>query len=118
MEGKLGKGNQILEVETVITEPIERAVYKDDVSMWDAQEGIRRARSRKDETDYKLFSNNSETCLNWALTSVDITDQGKTAPLKVAVGAAIVIRAIAAGMGALIGMLTSNDCNEDDEEKD
>ena len=64
MEGKLGKGNQILEVEKIITESIERAVYKDDVSMWDAQEGIRRPRSRKDETGYKLFSNNCETFLN------------------------------------------------------
>ena len=118
MAGKLGKGNQILEVDKIITEPIERAVYKDDVSMWDAQEGVRRARSRKDETDYKLFSNNCESFVNWALTSVDVTDQGKTAPLKVAVGAAIGIGAVAAGVGALIGMLTSNDSDKDDEEKE
>ena len=49
---------------------------------------------------------------------MDVTDQGITAPLKVAVGADIGIGAIVAGVGALIGMLTSNDSNEDDEEKE
>ena len=53
-EGKIG----ILEDDIIITKRIECAMYKDDVSMW---EGIRRARSRKNETDYKLFSNNCES---------------------------------------------------------
>ena len=76
LAGKLGKGNQILEVNKIITEPLN-VLYKDDVSMWDAQEGIRRARSRKDETDYKLFSNNCKSFVNWAIISVDVTDRGK-----------------------------------------
>ena len=56
-EGKIG----ILEDDIIITKRIEHAMYKDDVSMWDAREGIRRARSRKNETDYKLFSNNCKS---------------------------------------------------------
>ena len=41
MAGKLGQNNQILEDNITITEPIERVVYKDGISILDAQEGIR-----------------------------------------------------------------------------
>ena len=117
-EGKMG----ILEDDIIITERIERAMYKDDVSIWDAREGIRRARSRKNETDYKLFSNNCESFVNWALTSEDVTDQGKSAPVKIGVGAALgvgaaigIIGAVAIGVGALIGKLGSDDSDEEKE---
>ena len=110
-----GQGNQILEEDVIITEPIELVVYKDDIPMWDVEEGIRRARSRKGETDYKLFSNNCESFVNWALTSEDVTDQGKTAPIKIGVGAAIGVGAVAIGVGALMGMFSSDDSKEKDK---
>ena len=123
MAGKLGQDNQILEEDKIITEPIERVIYKDDVSMWDVQEGIKRARSRLDEASYKLFSNNCESLVNWALTGEDVTDQGRTAPVKIGVGAtmgvgaAIGIGALAIGVGALIAKLSSDDSKEKDKEK-
>ena len=97
-------------------------MYKDDVSMWDAREGIRRARSRKNETDYKLFSNNCEFFVNWALTGEDVTDQGKSAPVKIKVGAALgvgaaigIIGAVAFGVGALFRKLGTDDSDEKKE---
>ena len=117
-ERKIG----ILEDIIPITKRIELAMYKDDISMWDAQEGIRRARSRKNETDYKLFSNNCESFVNWALTGEDVTDQGKSAPVKIGIGAALgvgtaigIIGAVAIGVGALMGKLGSDDSDEEKE---
>jgi len=118
MAGKLGKNNQILEEEKVISEPVERVVYKDDVFVLDAVKAIERARSRLDETDYKLFSNNCESFVNWALTSVDVTDQGKTAPLKIGVGAAIGVGLGAMVVGAVMGMFSSSKDSEKKEEEE
>ena len=54
----------------------------------DVQVGIRWARSWLDEADYKLFSNNSKSLVNCALTGEDVTDQSRMAPAKNGVGAA------------------------------
>ena len=110
-----GQGNQILEEDVSITEPIELVVYKVNIPMWDVQEGIRRARSRKGKTDYKLFSNNCKSFVNWALTGEDVTDQGTTAPIKIGVGAAIGVEAVVFGVGALMGMFSSDDSKQKDK---
>ena len=108
MAGKLGQDNQILEEDKIITEPIERVIYKDDVSMWNVQEGIRRARLRLDEASYKLFSNNCESLVNGALTGEDVTNQGRTAPVKIGVGATMGAGVLVIGVGILIAKLISD----------
>ena len=116
MAGKLGKNNQIFEENKVITELIERAVYKDGVIVLDAQEGIKRARSRRNENEYKLFSNNCESFANWALTGEDVTDQGKAAPVKIGMGAALGVGVAAIAVGGLIAMFS--DSKKNDKEKE
>ena len=116
MAGKLGKNNQIFEEDKVITEPIERAVYKDGVIVLDAQEGIKRARSRQNENEYKLFSNNCESFVNWALTGEDVTDQGKAAPVKIGMGVALGVGAAAIAVGGLIAIFS--DSKKNDKEKE
>ena len=111
-EGKM----EIIEGDIIITKRIERAMYKDDISVWDAREGIRRARSKKNETNYKLFSNNCESFVNWALTGEDVTDQGKAAPVKIGVGAALGIGVAAIAVGGLIAMFS--DSKKNDKEKE
>ena len=79
--------------------------------------GIRWARSWLDEADYKLFSNNSKSLVNCALTGEDVTDQSRMAPAKNGVGAAMGIGAVAIGVGALIGMFSSDDSKEIDKKQ-
>ena len=104
---------QILEHCVIITEPIECVIYKDDVPTCDVQEGIRRARLRKYETYYQLFSNNCESFVNWALTGKDVTDQGENA--RTVVEAAIEVGAIGFSLWALMRMFSSDDSKEKDK---
>ena len=66
---------QIIEENTIITNPIERIVYKDDVVVYDVQMRITRARSRRGEVEYNLLLNNCESFVNWALTNENLSEQ-------------------------------------------
>ncbi len=119
MRGKLGKDNQIIEEERTIEETIEMAVYKDCVQIFNPAKAIKRARSRLSEARYKLFSNNCESFINWALADEDVTDQGKAAPVKIAAGVAIgvgVAGAIVAGLVGLSKLLSEDKESQSDSE--
>ncbi len=119
MRGKLGKDNQIIEEERTIEETIEMAVYKDYVQIFNPVEAIERARSRLNEASYKLFSNNCESFINWALAGEDVTDQGKAAPVKIVAGAAIgvgVAGAFVAGLFGLSKLLSKDKESQSDSE--
>ena len=76
--GKIvGLNNKVLEEDIIIKGIIERAVYKNNVSMVSVPERISRARSRLSETDYNIFDNNCESFVNWAVTNRNVTDQGQ-----------------------------------------
>jgi len=118
---KLGRDVQIIEEEITIEEKIEIAVYKDSVKVFKPAKAIERARSRLDEEEYKLFSNNCESFVNWALAGEDITDQGKAAPVKIVAGAAIgvgVAGAIVAGLYGLSKLLSEDNKESESDSED
>ena len=73
----VGLNNKVFKEGITITGIIERAMYKNDVSMVSVPEGISRARSRLSETDYNIFNNNCESFVNWAVTNRNVMDQGQ-----------------------------------------
>ena len=85
----LSGNNIVMEEVLQISEKIERVQYKDHVRVYSPQNAIQRARSRLDEQNYSMFSNNCESFVNWALTGQDATDQGKAAAVVVAAAAGI-----------------------------
>lgn len=103
-KGISGIGNKVIEEEVTVEEDIEKAVYRDDVQIHNREAAIERARSRLHETDYKLFSNNCESFVNWALTGKDITDQGIEASMKLVVAVALVVGMIGVAMITRVGM--------------
>jgi len=111
---------QILEEEEVIWKPITLAVYKDHVDVFKPREAIRRARSRRGETEYELLSNNCESFVNWALTDEDVTDQGKavktgaSAAVGIGLGVGIVGAAIL-GVAAYLKMSGRSDDSDENE---
>ncbi len=91
MSGISGQNNQIIEEPKIITEKIEVAVYRDDITMYmySPTKAISRARTRKGEARYNILSNNCETFINWALIGVNISDQVDDAFLQILLVATI-----------------------------
>ncbi len=83
------KTTKVFEIEMNVdlqSEEIELLEYEEGVALYTGQERVKRARERLDEKKYKLFRNNCECLINWAITDKNVSEQGESAIELIAAG--------------------------------